>query len=430
MAKIRSELAAVELAGGHPDRAEALARLEAETLLAPDRKDRLAGVYQAFARRLLTPDDPLSKPDPVAGYSLLAKARDLAKGEALRASLLFAMARAGQAPRPAAAPNAPPQGGGTAPSIDPIRDFQAYLKEYPRGADRPAARFHLGEAQLAARQFVAARMTWADLAKDLAAEKAKDLVDLRARSLDRIARTHGIPNPPDDAQLNLGVAALRRYLAAAPADPRAVRASFEIGESYLARNRAEEAVEAFRAFLKGDGYRAETDEARRDLADLSMTATYLVARTLQGQGKFDDAIAGYQGYLARFPNGPQSAEAQRAILDAHLEAAAEALAREQFARARDLWRGFVARQPPRRPRPGVALSGRQQLPARAEDGRGPCRLGHPDRPVPRLRAGLACPGRRGRDPRDLERATRSPRSNAIARSPPISGRPRPISGSP
>ena len=48
-----------------PTQAEALARLEAETLLEPERKDRLAEVYYAFARRLLTPDDPISKADPI-----------------------------------------------------------------------------------------------------------------------------------------------------------------------------------------------------------------------------------------------------------------------------------------------------------------------------------------------------------------------------
>ena len=77
-AKIRFELAAVELAAGRPEAAEALARAEAESLLAPDRKDRLAEVYHAFARRLLTPDDPVTPPDPIRAYALLARARELA----------------------------------------------------------------------------------------------------------------------------------------------------------------------------------------------------------------------------------------------------------------------------------------------------------------------------------------------------------------
>ena len=66
-AKIRSELAAVELAAGRFAAAEALARDEAERLLAGDRKDRLAEVYRAFADRLLTPDEPTIPADPEGG---------------------------------------------------------------------------------------------------------------------------------------------------------------------------------------------------------------------------------------------------------------------------------------------------------------------------------------------------------------------------
>ena len=44
--KIRFELAGVELASGNWAAAEELARAEAERLLAGDRKDRLAGIYQ------------------------------------------------------------------------------------------------------------------------------------------------------------------------------------------------------------------------------------------------------------------------------------------------------------------------------------------------------------------------------------------------
>ncbi len=345
--KIRFELAGVELAAGRSAAAETLARAEAEVLLAPERKDRLAGVYRAFADRLLRPDDPVTPPDPVAAHGLLAKARDLAKGEALRASLLLAMGRAGQAiPLSSGMPGPQPAPG---PQPSPVRDFQDYLREYPRGADRDLVRFHLGEAQLALGAPAVARLTWTDLVRDLDARApgglSADLVELKARSLYRAAKTFGVPDPADDARLNLGVAALRRFLVAAPAHPMAVRAAYEIGASYLARGQGEPALAAFDAFLKGTGFRAETDEARRDLADLTMAATYQIARTLQGQGRFEPAIEAYRGYLARFPNGPQSADAQRAILDAQLQIAAEALAGEKFAEARAAWSAFVLANP-------------------------------------------------------------------------------------
>ena len=43
----------------------------------------------------------------------------------------------------------------------------------------------------------------------------------------------------------------------------------------------------------------------------AVVGIFLVGQILQGQGKFDEAIAAYKGYLAKYPNGPQSADAQR-----------------------------------------------------------------------------------------------------------------------
>ena len=81
-AKIRFELAGIELAAGNLAAAEELTRAEAVRLLAPDRKDRLAEVYHAFAIQLLEPGDPVVPPDPNAAYELLDQARDLAKSPA------------------------------------------------------------------------------------------------------------------------------------------------------------------------------------------------------------------------------------------------------------------------------------------------------------------------------------------------------------
>ncbi len=89
-AKLRSELAAVEIAAGRFATAEKMAREQAEHLLDGDRKDRLAGVFQDFADRLLHPDQPTTPPDPEGAFALLQQARELAEGHALRAKLLLA----------------------------------------------------------------------------------------------------------------------------------------------------------------------------------------------------------------------------------------------------------------------------------------------------------------------------------------------------
>jgi alpha-2-macroglobulin len=340
-AKLRLELAGVELAAGHVADAEVLARAEAEILLAGDRKDRLAEVYHAFARRLLKPDDPVTPADPKAAYDLLAQARNLAKGDDLRARLLVAMARAAK------------QGND---HVKAINDFQAYLKEYPKGADRLEARYELGVSQRAAGQVLPARLTWTDLARDLEDPKSrptKEIDEVRAKALFAIPLTYGIPGPPEDTSLNLGVAALRRFLAAYPAHTKAVTAAFQIGVASLNRGKSEEALEAFSRFLKEEGFRVETDEAKRDYASLAMTATFRVGLVLQGQKKFDEAIAAWKGYLAKYPNGPQSADAQRAILDTQLLIAAEHLLGEHYAEARTAWQTFITQNPLDARVPGV-----------------------------------------------------------------------------
>lgn len=328
--KLRSELAAVAVAGGKFSDAEAIARTEADRLLGGDRKDALAQVYRDFASRLLDPEQPTVAADPEGAYALLAQAFELAQGARLRAELKLAQGRASQK-------------AGNHPRA--IGDFEAYLKLAPEGSDRDAARFALAESQLAAGNPLAARLTWTDLARGLERSDRKEARDLRARALFQIARTYGFPNPPDDTTLNLGTASLRRLLEAYPAHPQAVRAAYEIGAAARSRGQAEAALTALRAFLAGQGYRAETESARRDEAELKMAAQFAIGEILQGQQKFPEAIEAFKAYLAAYPNGPQSADAQRALVDTELLIAQERLGREDYAGARAAWDTFVTRNP-------------------------------------------------------------------------------------
>ena len=338
--KIRFELAGIELASGNWAAAEELTRAEATRLLAGERKDQLAEVYYAFARQLLEPNDPLVPADPNAAYELLTQARDLAESPALRAQLLFAMGRASlTVSNPSRA----------------IDLFQEYLKEYPKSPDRFAVRLQLGEAQRRTNQFLPARLTWTDLAREIAllkpAELSKDVAAIQAEALYEIASTYGIPNPPDDTTLNLGVASLRRFLAAFPAHDKAVRAHssiFPMADSYRARGKSAEALEAFTLFIKDEGFKVETEPALRDWAELVMSASFQVGQILQGQQtNFGPAIAAWKAYLAKFePNGPQSADAVSVrYLDTQLLIAADHLTREHFPEARTAWSDFVAQNP-------------------------------------------------------------------------------------
>jgi uncharacterized protein YfaS (alpha-2-macroglobulin family)/tetratricopeptide (TPR) repeat protein len=331
-AKIRVELAAIEMKLARPARAEELMREQTAKLLAPERKDRLAKIYEDFADRLLKPVDSLNPADPNGAYELFEQARDLARSPALRSKLLFRMGRASQS------------AGNAARAVE---NYQSYLTDHPEGPERFEVRYHLAEAQRQLGQNLQARLTFTDLARNIGDQKnpPRAAENVRALAVFEIASTYGIPNPPDNASLELGLAATRRFLAAYPAHPKAVRATYEIGASYQARGRAQQALDALTRFLKEEDFRLETDEARRDFAELSMTASFQVARILQGQGNFDQALAAWRAYLAKYPNGPQSAEAQHAIIDTALLIASDHLSRDHFLEARKAWNEFVLQNP-------------------------------------------------------------------------------------
>ena len=134
-----------------------------------------------------------------------------------------------------------------------------------------------------------------------------------------------------------------------------------------------------------------------------MAAQFQVGQILQGQEKFDEAIAAFKGYLAKFPNGPQSADAQRAVLDSQLLIADDLQRREKYAEAR----AAFARVRRRRTRstaacPQVLFEVGQTSYRREEARRGDRRLGDAGRQVPRHRARRPRPVPRRLDLRERE----------------------------
>ena len=190
-------------------------------------KDRLAGVYESFARRLLHPADPAANPDPEGAYALLAQARELAKGDATRGGLLLTMAEASQ------------KAGNHARAI---QNFQLYLANNPNsrrgsipnplaepcrgrlGGDDPGV-LRPGRIATRRRHDRAARLTWNDLASDMVVLDTPLAADYRAKCLFGIAATYGIPAPPDDNAMNLGIGSLRRLIRGYPGNQLATKAA-------------------------------------------------------------------------------------------------------------------------------------------------------------------------------------------------------------
>ena len=376
--KLRGELAGVELARKHPAEAERLARAEVETLLNPGRKDRLAAVVEDFAGRLLEPGDPLVKPEPEGAYALLSMARGLARGDEARARILFTMARASRA----------------AGNLDrAAADLRKYLAEHPRGADRAQASYQLGEVlMLGQGQPDAARAQWLALARQLEGPAKSDAAarDLRARCLYQVGRSYLNDLKADDRdarnRAGLGIAALRRFLAAEPGHELAVEAAYEVADAEWRVGRSDQALDAFRAFLDGSGYRVETPEARRRQAELAARATFEVGRILQQQGKLAEAATAFARYVDRFPNGPQFADAQR-------HPRRRARDRRRARPPGPLCAGPRSARGVRRPQPAGssraagALPQWPELPRRGPGRSRDRRLGEPGRPVPGR-----CPG--------------------------------------
>ena len=152
-AKIRYELAGVELAAGNLAEAEALTRAEAGRLLAPDRKDGLAEVYHAFAIRLLEPGDPWSRPTRTPPMTCSTR----------RATWPRA-----RAPGPVCRGHEPGQPGGQQPRRGAIQDCEAYLKDFADGV-RSFRASGSGWARRSRRSTRSCRpgSTWSDLARDI-----------------------------------------------------------------------------------------------------------------------------------------------------------------------------------------------------------------------------------------------------------------------
>lgn len=330
-AKLRYDLAAVELASGSPADAQALGRELASALLDPDRKDRLALVYRGFARETLRPDNPIASPDHETGHRFLEEARGVAKGRALRADLLFEMAEASA------------KAGQHGRARD---EYRRFLDENPDDPRKYEARDRLAQALLDGGDPLRARLAWTDLARELRDDPDPARVAIRRAALYKIAGTHARPGGRHDASTAYpAIAALERYLETAPDGADAVSAAFQLAEFRDQAGNLEDALAAYRDFLEGKRFRAVGDDALRALETLNRRAMIRVAEILRAREDFDAAETAYRAYLAAHPNGPQAADAQKALVDLKLERANLRRAEKRHDDARDAWNAFVRENP-------------------------------------------------------------------------------------
>ena len=345
------------------EKAEETYSTEAQRLLSAARKEEIAGVYFRFAEAVSRKPgkDELDAPPPnyQKAHQLYKKALELEIGRDLKDEIMFRLGRMMHL------------AGNYGQSIN---EYRQYLAEFdpdwmgpvdsPRrqkklaGNVKPGkhiyeARYYTAECQLASDQMRWARINIEDLLK-LSSQKTTKIPDNLLRDANfLLIRTYHIPEPRNEEDLSLGVKAARNFAANFSGDWRAMPLPFEIGQSYARMGRSEEAIEAYRDFLKAEYkepvYKQKEDESSESHAErflrLQMSATYIIGEILRSQKNYAGAIDTWNQYVAQFPNGPQWTNAQQGIINAEFQIGLDLLADEKYEEAVAALDKFLAKHP-------------------------------------------------------------------------------------
>lgn len=323
----------------------------AQRLRSAERQAELAGIYMNFGDELSADPDP-AKPtargrDWERAYQLYAKVLELGAPDAMRERARFRMA-------------ACKEGQG---QLEAARQaYVEYLAEFGR-AETPEewverdeategrvirARFAAAIPQGRPNGNVLARRELEDLAADLAAMQQTSTVDTARKDAlhweqgEALYRAAALYEPHESL---LAVAALERLLEAVPSWNRGFRARFEIASRYRQAGRAEDALQAFDAFLQSLAAATSNQELREEEQRLRMKALYLRGEILRGQKRFQRAIETFNDYVARHSTGPDWAAAQQAIVACEYDLGSFLRADGQFEAARTTWARFLERHP-------------------------------------------------------------------------------------
>ncbi len=307
---------------GQFEQAEVIYRAQAEYLLSDARREELADVYLEFADKQFQPEEKDKQPDFAKALEFYRKSLEIVPEGEKRIRTEFRVARC----------------------LQELQNWPEAIKQYTEFTEKRAenplhveALFRLGEASLAAGQRVEARKAWQDLlAKYGTAEEGKELSPRVAEAAYQLAKTWSIPIPANVADLNLGVGALESYLKRFPAHESAAAATLDIAGAYLHFNRNQDAVDVLERFLDDEAYKD-----RKEIPD----ARVLLGQCYLRQGKFDDAIETFNTYLSAHPSHHAWAEVQRQIIETEFLKADAAYTEEKYDEAKAGWEAFLAKYP-------------------------------------------------------------------------------------
>jgi len=121
-------------------------------------------------------------------------------------------------------------------------------------------------------------------------ERTQEVTDIWVKATYLLAKTYGMPEPPDGESLALGVQTLEKLLHAHPGAKQAIQAAHDIGAAYAHLGRSDEAIAAFRALIEREAIAPDTDETRELAEELSQDALFRIGQLYFGQKKYKEAI--------------------------------------------------------------------------------------------------------------------------------------------
>lgn len=330
--------AAIAVSNRQYNEAGLIYRQEAERLLSRDRKDELAKIYLEFADRFfdgIPSNDPskTKQPDYKQALEYYREANKLFPTLAKQQQIEFRVARCME-------------------ELDQLNEaikaYQLFLKQYGddhQDSDKVAstelltdAQYRLGLSQLEHMQPAAARRTWQDfLTKhESAAGLSNSVVERLADAKYRMAHTYGLPDPASVGDLELGVTLAEQFLKTHPKHKLAPKAQLEIAQGYKKHGRNVQAVDRLESMIANPNYKD---------SDQLAVARRMLGQSYLAQNEFDKAIQAWKEFLEKHPTDSQWPDVQQKIIGAEYAAASHALRQKKFADARAMWQTFLNKYP-------------------------------------------------------------------------------------
>ncbi len=303
----------------------------ASALRAPERQSELAAVYLRIADSLSV--EPVgAKPDagldPARAANLYAQVLELEAPAADREVARFRFAQCMEL---------------LGNWVAAVQGWERYLGEFGEGGARAfEARYRLGNALLLSDRAADARRVFEDLVDALAAADEGVRAahpELAGDAAFAVAQTYG------SGEARAAIDALGRFLAAHPAHRHAPAAAFETGQRAFASGWDEEAIAAFDAFLARAPRVTEVEAEREKEAALRQTALFRKGEALWRQDRLEAAVAAFNDYTRRHPNGPDWGAAQQGIVDASYQIGVVQRRDEEYDAARATWEAFLVAYP-------------------------------------------------------------------------------------